>query len=145
MSKQTLAQWNRWLGWITVPVVVAAFATRYIWDWREGDMRGLYITIQTLVGILPLVHFALSLFLFGFPRGGNAAKTRHVYIGYGVFLAIMISQSLIGTGIVYDITTWAMYLLIVVHVVLGYRHAQARQKSGGDPMSEVQRGRKAAA
>lgn len=145
MNKQTLAKWNRYLAWVTVPVVLAAFATRYIWDWREGDLRSAYITIQTLVGILPLVHFLISLYLFGFPRGGNAAKTWHVYIGYIVFLTIMISQSIIGMEPLYTIMTLVMYGTILVHVVLGARHALARQRSGGDPMIEVQRGRKVAA
>ena len=135
ISRQQLASINRWLGWIAVPITFLAFYTRYVDNWgpkaiQDVTKNSLYTWINILVGILPLVHAVISL---------------HIWIGYIVLLVILVSQSLAGTGIVYDVATIAMYLIIAVHTVLGFRFMLAR-RGKGDTMEELHRAnRKAAA
>lgn len=149
MSKQNLAKWNRWLGWAFVVVTLVSVVTAYP---RSNpliplDQSGaLYQTINyALIPLLALVHFGLTLYLFGFPRGGGA-KAWHVYIGYITFLVMFGSQSLIGAdGPIqpwFDYGNILMYLLIIIHVYMGFTHWQAR-RAGSDQMAAIQRGAKA--
>ncbi len=151
ISRQQLASINRWLGWIAVPITFLAFYTRYVDNWgpkaiQDVTKNSLYTWINILVGILPLVHAVISLFVFGIPRFARTQpKIVHIWIGYIVLLVILVSQSLAGTGIVYDVATIAMYLIIAVHTVLGFRFMLAR-RGKGDTMEELHRAnRKAAA
>lgn len=149
MSKQNLARWNRLLGWAFVVIMFFAVITALprgnpILDIGRGP---LYQTLNfALVPLVTLVHFGLSLYLFGFPRFSNGAKAWHVYIGYITFLVIFGSQSLIGPdGPIepwFTIGNIIMYVLIVVHVVLGFQHWSARRSGKGDAMASVQRGAK---
>ena len=82
----------------------------------------------------------LSLYVFGIPRFSQTEKTIHIYIGYATLLVILISQSLIGAGAIYDITTGLMYLFIVIHLILGIRSAMKRNSAGSDQMVELHRG-----
>lgn len=148
MNKQSLARWNRWIGWAFVVVTIFSVVTAY----PRGnallplDPAGaLYQTVNfALIPILALVHFGLTLYLFGFPRGGGA-KAWHVYIGYLTFLVMFGSQSLIGpNGRIqpwFDIGNILMYILIIIHVYMGYQNWSAR-RSGSDAMASIQRGAK---
>ncbi len=146
MNKQSLARYNRWLGWLLVPAILLSVVVAYprgnpLWDVGTGST---YWTIQGLVMVLPLLHFIATLYLFGMPRFSNGLRAWHVYIGYLTFLAIFISQSLIGAdGPIqpwFDIGNAVMYLLIVVHVVLGFRSWMDRRKSSTDSMASIHRG-----
>jgi hypothetical protein len=149
MNKQNLARWNRWLGWAFVVVTLFSIVTAY----PRGnalvalDPKGaLYQTLNyALIPLLALVHFGLTLYLFGFPRFSNGAKAWHVYIGYITFLVMFGSQSLIGpNGPIqpwFDYGNILMYILIVIHVYMGYQHWSAR-RSGADQMASIQRGAK---
>lgn len=140
-NKQSIAKINRWIGWLCVPVTLAAFVTRYVlyWNDKTGPNYGTYVLIQTLVGILPLIHGLISIYIFGIPRSSNSAKVRHVYIGYAVLLLILISQSIPGLEPFYTILTIGMYVAILYHTILGLKHAMARN-SDGDSMAELHRG-----
>lgn len=149
ISRQQLASINRWIGWISVPITFLAFYTRYVDNWKavaDGTKASLYIWINILVGVLPLVHAVISLFIFGIPRfASTQPKIVHIWIGYIVLLVILVSQSLAGTGVVYDVFTILMYLTILGHTVLGVRFMLAR-RGKGDTMEELHRAsRKAAA
>jgi hypothetical protein len=148
MNKQNLARWNRWLGWAFVVITLISVVTVY----PRGnalvplDPKGaLYQTLNfALIPLLALVHFGLTLYLFGFPRGGGA-KGWHVYIGYITFLVMFIANSLVGAnGPIqpwFDYGTILMYILIVIHVVMGTQHWLAR-RTGSDQMASIQRGAK---
>lgn len=137
--RQTIAKYNRWLGWISILLVVGAYYTDSVRDADPEAMAAwIDITMQSLVGIIPLIHAALSMYLFGFPRFAPNVNIAHIYIGYGVLLAILISQSLIGAGAIYSIMTWVMYILIVVHIVLGTRSWLQRRNSQ-DGMAPIHR------
>lgn len=149
MNKQNLARWNRWLGWAFVVVTLVSVNTAYP---RNNplvplDQSGaLYQTLNyALIPLLALLHFGLTLYLFGFPRGGGA-KGWHVYIGYITFLVMFGSQSLIGPdGPIqpwFDYGNILMYILIIIHVYMGFTHWQAR-RAGSDQMASIQRGAKA--
>ena len=150
MNKQNLARWNRWLGWAFVVVTLISVLTAY----PRGnpliaiDQKGaFYQTLNyALIPLLALLHFGLTVYLFGFPRGGGA-KVWHVYIGYITFLVMFGSQSLIGPdGPIqpwFDYGNILMYILIIIHVYMGFQHWSARRKGSGDSMASVQRGAKA--
>ena len=137
--RQNIAKYNRWLGWISVILVIGAYATDSIRDNNPDAIASwIDITMQSLVGIVPLIHAGLSMFLFGFPRFNPNVKIAHIYIGYAVLLAILISQSLIGAGGIYIAMTWVMYILIAVHVVLGTRSWMQR-RDAQDQMAQLHR------
>lgn len=141
MSKQSVAKWNRYLGWVTVPVLIASLITAYgMPDLDPGS--ALNITVQSLIGILPLIHFCMSLYVFGIPRFSKNERTIHIYIGYATLLAILISQSLFGTGMLFVVANVIMYLFIVAHLVMGVRSAMARRNKGSDQMIPLHRGQK---
>ncbi|MDX1377970.1 MAG: hypothetical protein R3307_03905, partial [Anaerolineales bacterium] len=112
------------------------------------DPKGaLYQTINfALIPLLALVHFGLTVYLFGFPRFSGGAKAWHVYIGYITFLVMFGSQSMIGPdGPIqpwFDYGTTLMYILIAIHVYMGFQHWSARRKGSGDTMAAIQRGAK---
>ena len=138
-KRQNIAKYNRWLGWISIVLVIGAYTTDAM---RDNDPEAVAswidITMQSLVGIVPLVHAGLSMYLFGFPRFDPNVKIVHIYIGYVVLLAILISQSLIGAGAIYGIMTGVMYVMILVHVVLGTRSWMQR-RSTQDQMAQMHR------
>lgn len=148
MNKQSLARWNRWFGWAFVVVTIFSVVTAF----PRGnallplDPKGaLYQTVNfALIPLFALIHFGLTLYLFGFPRGGGA-KAWHVYIGYLTFLVMFGSQSLIGpNGRIqpwFDIGNILMYILIVIHTYMGFQNWQAR-RAGSDTMASLQRGAK---
>lgn len=149
MNKQNLARWNRWLGWAFVVVTIFSVVTAYPRDNAlvPLDPKGaLYQTVNfALIPLLALVHFGLTLYLFGFPRFSNGAKAWHVYIGYATFLVMFGSQSMIGPdGPIqpwFDYGNILMYILIVIHVYMGFQHWSAR-RAGNDQMAAIQRGAK---
>ena len=137
--RQTISKVNRWLAWLSVALVVIAYITDTMTDNDPNSLPSwIDITAQSLVGIVPLVHAALSMYLFGFPRFNSNVKIAHIYIGYAVLLAILISQSLFGAGMIYTVMSIVMYILIAVHVVLGTREWLAR-RGGGDGMAALHR------
>jgi hypothetical protein len=137
--RQSIAKYNRWLGWLSIILVIAAYSTDAMRDSDPNSVPAwLDITMQSLVGLVPLIHAGLSMYLFGFPRFASNVNVAHIYIGYAVLLAILISQSLIGQGTIYAIMTWAMYILIAVHVVLGTRSWLQRRNSQ-DNMAKLHR------
>ena len=137
--RQTMSRVNRWLGWISILLVIGAYYTDAA---RDADpdaiAQWIDITMQSLVGLVPLIHAGISMYLFGFPRFSPNVNIVHIYIGYAVLLAILISQSLIGAGAIYSIMTWVMYVLIVVHIVLGTR-SWLQRRSSQDEMSKMHR------
>ena len=150
MSKQNLARWNRWTGWAFVVITLLSVVTAYPRSnpiWAIDQKGALYQTLNyALIPLIALVHFGLTLYLFGFPRFSKGSKVWHVYIGYITFLVMFIANSLIGAdGPIqpwFDYGTILMYIFIVIHVVMGTQHWAARRKSSTDTMAPIQRGAK---
>ena len=136
-SRQSLAKYNRWLGWLTILLVILAVLTNSLIA-DDSSLVWIDWTMQTLVAVVPLVHAGLSMYLFGFPRFSSNFQTIHIYVGYALLLAILISQSLIGAGVIYTILSAVMYLLIVAHIGLGIRSWLNRRNSG-DKMAALHR------
>ena len=74
-------------------------------------------------------------------RGGGVPPvdcTVHVYIGYGVFIFTMVSQSVIGMEPLHMITYIINWAFIAAHIVLSFRFMLQRvRKSQVDPMLEL--------
>ena len=92
--RQNIAKYNRWLGWISVILVIGAYATDSIRDNNPDAIASwIDITMQSLVGIVPLIHAGLSMFLFGFPRFNPGEFTTTDLLSRGEADAAMIIAS----------------------------------------------------
>ena len=144
-SKQNLARFNRWTGWILIPAIILSVVVAYprgnpILVVDGGNQGTVYWTIQGIVIVLPFVHFLLTLYLFGMPRFSNNRRTVHIYLGYATFLIIFISQSLVGLEPWFIITNIIMYIFIIAHIVLGVQSYMERRASKTDKMAALHRG-----
>lgn len=137
--RQSIAKYNRWLGWSSIILVIGAYYTDAV---RDNDPEAIAawidITMQSLVGLVPLIHAGLSMYLFGFPRFASNMNVVHIYLGYALLLVILIGQSLGRGTVLYTVMLWAMYILIVVHVALGVRSWMQRRNSQ-DSMAKLHR------
>jgi hypothetical protein len=127
--KQQVAKWNRRLGWITFPTLVAGTILYYAprlgwWDiprWPGDLFSGLF-------PLLFFLHSLCSVYLFGFPKFRTNIRIVHIYIGYVVFVFTLASQSLIGVEPWHNITYAVMWLFVLLHVSLSVRFALQRNK-----------------
>ena len=84
------------------------------------------------------VHAVASLYFYGIPKLHAHIRTAHVYIGYGVFIFTMVSQSLIGVEPIHMITYVIKWGFIAAHIVLSFRFMLQRVRKGHvDPMLEM--------
>lgn len=120
--KKSIAVWNRRLAWITLPMLlVSTFA---VYAANGGWMPNLltFGIVTSLVFIVLLfVHSFFSVYLFGFPRFKWQIRVVHIYIGYGVFIFTMLSQTLIGFEPYHNIFYALNWAFIVAHVALSTR------------------------
>lgn len=92
--------------------------------------------------LLFFVHAAASFYLYGIPKPRNQIRVIHVYIGYGVFLFTMISQS-IRSEPLHMITYIINWLFIVAHLALSVRFMLKRvTHQRVDPLMDFSVGRK---
>jgi uncharacterized membrane protein len=145
MNKQSLAKINRYLAWLTTLVAVASFTVSYVLGYRDmprgSSEYSLYGNLSAGIAVLAVIHGIISVILFGFPRFDMSnAKTRHVWIGYILFIVMFVGESIgSSAGVVYRVFNIIMWVLILVHVILGIQMAMARNK-GSDNMAELHRG-----
>jgi hypothetical protein len=78
------------------------------------------------------------LYFYGIPRLRANIRAIHVYIGYGVFIFTMVSQSLIGMEPIHMITYVINWAFIAAHIVLSFRFMLQRvRRTNVDPMLEL--------
>jgi hypothetical protein len=136
--KRRLAIGNRWMAWaMAVTLLVGTLAyyrepwgLLFIPAWVDPLFNNSFL-------ILFFVHATASFYFYGVPRPRASIRVAHVYIGYGVFIFTMISQSLIGVEPIHMITYVINWLFIGAHILLSLRFLfkrASRQKQ--DPMLE---------
>lgn len=136
--KRKLAIWNRGLAWtifisLTIDTIaVYGPALGIQWD------RWVHLTFSNIYILLFFVHAVASLYFFGIPRLHQHIRVYHVYIGYGVFLFTMVSQSLIGVEPIHIITYVINWIFIGAHILLSFRFMLQRvRRAQVDPMLEM--------
>jgi hypothetical protein len=121
--RQRAGAFNRRVGWVLLPVMVAATAVHYL----PGDRPVLAGVLVALVVGLNTVHLALSLYVFGLVRPRRTLKVFHIYFGYALGLVIWASQTNLRNEPLHTYLTILMFVGIGVHLVLATRYAARRR------------------
>lgn len=114
---------NRRIGWVLLPVMVAATAVHYLSD----DRSALGIVLVVLVVGLNTLHLALSVYVFGLVRPRRTLKVFHIYFGYALGVVIWASQTNLDNEPLHTWLTILMFAGIAVHILLGARYAARRR------------------
>ncbi|MGB0100640.1 MAG: hypothetical protein WBP61_10190 [Nocardioides sp.] len=114
---------NRRIGWVLLPVMVAATAVHYL----PGDRPVAAAALVAVMVVLSTVHLALSVYVFGFVRPRRTLKVFHVYFGYALGVVIWASQTNLDNEPLHTWLTVLMFLGIAVHVMLAMRYAARRR------------------
>ncbi|MFN7470863.1 MAG: hypothetical protein ACK5S9_04320 [Roseiflexaceae bacterium] len=147
--KRKSAIWNRGLAWFifltlaldTYVYYSAGFDNKEIYAVAKAAMSSAYVThiyASNIYIMFFFVHAVASLYFYGIPKLHAHIRTVHVYIGYGVFIFTMVSQSVIGMEPLHMITYIINWAFIAAHIVLSFRFMLQRvRKSQVDPMLEL--------
>jgi hypothetical protein len=128
--RQRAGAFNRRVGWVLLPVVVAATGVHYL---VPGQLVLAGVLVAVVIG-LSTVHLALSVYVFGFVRPRRTLKVFHIYFGYALGVVIWASQTNLDNEPLHTYLTILMFLGIGVHLALATRYAarrRAAQQVGG--------------
>lgn len=114
---------NRKVGWVLLPVMVAATAVHYL----SGDRTTLAAVLVVLVVGLNTTHLLLSVYVFGLVRPRRTLKVFHIYFGYALGVVIWASQTNLDNEPLHTWLTVLMFAGIGVHILLGARYAARRR------------------
>ena len=114
---------NRRVGWVLLPVMVAATVMHYL---DVGSAIVAFILLVLVIG-LNTCHLALSVYVFGFVRPRRTLKVFHIYFGYALGVVIWASQTNRDNEPVHAYLTILMFAGIAVHVLLATRYATRRR------------------
>ncbi|MFZ9857903.1 MAG: hypothetical protein ACO3F2_06170 [Roseiflexaceae bacterium] len=136
--KRKMAIGNRTLAW----VIFFSLAIDTVAYYQEA--LGLqidswvHLTFSNIYIMLFFIHAVASLYFYGIPKLRSHIRVVHVYIGYGVFVFTMVSQSLIGMEPIHMITYLINWGFIIAHIVLSIRFMLQRvRRQQLDPMLEL--------
>lgn len=137
--KRRLAIGNRWLAWAMAFVLLVGTLAYYREPW---GLLMIPAWVDPLFNnsflILFFVHATASFYFYGVPRPRPNIRVAHVYIGYGVFVFTMLSQSLIGVEPIHMITYVINWLFIGMHMLVSMRFLVKRvTRQKQDPMLEI--------
>lgn len=147
--KRKSAIWNRGLAWVifvsltvdTIAYYGSNLNDKAIYAAAKLAQSGAYVThlyASNIYLMLFFVHAVASLYFYGIPRLRANIRAIHVYIGYGVFIFTMVSQSLIGMEPIHMITYVINWAFIAAHIVLSFRFMLQRvRRANVDPMLEL--------
>lgn len=94
------------------------YADKY--QWFTG-LKNIGTALSVVFIPMLLMHSFFSIYLFGFPKFRWQIRIFHIYIGYGIFIFTLTSQSIIGIEPYHSIAYLLNWLLIIVHVGLSTR------------------------
>jgi hypothetical protein len=114
---------NRRVGWVLLPVMIAATVSHYL----PGDRSVLAAVLVVCVVGLNTTHLALSVYVFGLVRPRRTLKVFHIYFGYALGLVIWASQTNLDNEPLHTYLTILMFLGIAGHLLLGVRYAARRR------------------
>src|SRR6187402_2592950 len=114
---------NRRIGWVLLPVMIAATTMHYL---PAGDSLVAALLVVCVV-VLNTSHLALSVYVFGFVRPRRTLKVFHIYFGYALGVIIWASQTNLDNEPMHTYLTILMFLGIGVHLALATRYAARRR------------------
>ena len=114
---------NRRIGWVLLPVMIAATTMHYL---PAGDSLVAALLVVCVV-VLNTSHLALSVYVFGFVRPRRTLKVFHIYFGYALGIVIWASQTNLDNEPLHTYLTILMALGIAGHLLLGVRYAARRR------------------
>lgn len=137
--KRRLAVGNRYMAWVMAPILLVGTLAYYRAELGIGFLNETIDgTANSLFIILFFIHAVASFYFYGVPRPRLNIRVVHVYIGYGVFLFTMVSQSVIGMEPLHMITYVINWLFIGAHLALSTRFMLKRvTRQKQDPMLEI--------
>ena len=114
---------NRRVGWVLLPVMIAATAAHYL----DRGGSALPVVLVVLVIGLNSCHLALSVYVFGLVRPRRTLKVFHIYFGYALGVVIWASQTNLDNEPLHTYLTILMFAGIAIHLVLAARYATRRR------------------
>ena len=129
LKKGKLIRINRYMAWITVPLLILSTFVFFSPSLRISlpDWMQLFSPVFQLFFV---VHTLISIYVFRFPRLSASPKSIEIYSGYGILLTVILNFSFYGHEPYATIVFWANWAFIAVHIVLGMRFALRRLKRG---------------
>ena len=127
--KRWVTMHNRRLGWVTL--VWMAFATVSSWAEPRWDLpKWVAFTANNLFTVNLVLHGVMSAYVYRMPRPRSNPRIVQVYLGYGLALFTVTSQSLIGVEPMHSVLFAILWLFIVAHVAMAIGSVQARNANG---------------
>ena len=117
---------NRRLAWVTFGWLIAATASAWA-EPRLGLARWVAWTTNNLFTVNFILHGMMSAYVYRMPRPRSNPRVIQAYLGYGIGLFTLVSQSLIGTEPMHSITFAVLWLLIGGHIALAVRSRSRRE------------------
>ncbi len=129
LKKSKLIRINRYMAWITVPLLILSTFVFFSPSLRISlpDWMQLFSPVFQLFFV---VHTLISIYVFRFPRFSTSPKSIEIYSGYGILLTVILNFVFYGSEPYATIVFWANWAFIAVHIVLGMRFALRRLKRG---------------
>ena len=121
--RQRAGSINRRVGWVLLPVMVAATAVHYLSD---GGSTLAGVLVALVVG-LNTTHLGLSVYVFGLVRPRRTLKVFHIYFGYALGVVIWASQTNLDNEPLHTYLTILMFAGIAMHLLLATRYAARRR------------------
>lgn len=136
--KRKMAIGNRALAWV-IFVSLAIDTVAYYQEALGLQIDSwVHLTFSNIYIMLFFIHAVASLYFYGIPKLRSHIRVVHVYIGYGVFVFTMVSQSLIGMEPIHMITYLINWGFIIAHIALSVRFMLQRvRRQQLDPMLEL--------
>ncbi len=123
---RAVTTFNRRLAWITFGWLIAATASA----WAEPRLdlpHWVAWTTNNLFTVNFILHGLMSAYVYRMPRPRSNPRVIQAYLGYGIGLFTLVSQSLIGTEPMHSITFAVLWLLIGGHIALALRSRSRRE------------------
>ena len=120
---------NRYLGWIILPMVLAAVIAYYMPGGGTGVNNEVSKVLQFIFIPLMAVHIGLSVYVFGLVRPARTLRVFHVWFGYAYMLLVLASQSNHTIEPWHTIFTAAMFACLAVHIAIGIYYATRRREA----------------
>jgi hypothetical protein len=117
---------NRRLGWVCVPLVLAAFVLRWIVEPLGIDSGNAIVLLRIVFTPLVFVHVGLSVYVYGWVPWQRTVRVLHIWIGY-LYLACMFAAQTTFGHPAHDVLTVAMVTSLAIHVGMGVHFARRRR------------------
>jgi hypothetical protein len=118
---------NRRLGWVVLPIVLAASALHFGAGFTAGSGNQIVLVLQWVFVPLVLVHAAMSFYVFGWVRPARTLRVFHVWFGYAYLLLIAGSNLTWSWPVLHGVLTAGMFLALGAHVGIGIHYARRRR------------------